>query len=78
METSPQLEPKRGFSLYNEATSFGIRERERVRKLLFRRRVEGWIGTFVVVLLVAFAVVALINTRVSLSDNPSIQGFRKK
>ena len=78
METSPQLEPKRGFNLYNEATSFGLRERERVRKLLLRRRVEGWVGTFIVVLLAAFAVVALATTRVSLSDNPSIQGFRKK
>jgi hypothetical protein len=78
VETSPQLEPKRGFSLYNEATAFGLRERERVRKLLLRRRVEGWVGTFVVVLLAAFAVVALVNTRVTLSDNPGIQGFRKK
>jgi hypothetical protein len=78
VETSERVEPKQPFSLYAQTTSFGLRERERVRRLLLRRRIESWVGTMVVVLLAACAVFALLNTRVTLSDNPSIQGFRKK
>ncbi len=70
--------PKRPFNFEVESAAFGLRERERVRRLLLRRKVEGWIGTIVVMVLVGCAIFALVNTRVTFSDNPNIQGFRSK
>ncbi len=56
-----------------------MRERQRVRRLFLRRKIENWIGTIVVVVLAACAVAALMNTKLMLSDNPATnQGFRKR
>ena len=78
LETSQEVQPKRPFSFEAESLAFGLRERARVRRMLLRQRVEIWIGTIVVVILAACAVWALMNTRFTFSDNPSIQGFRSK
>ena len=82
METSvvdsPPEPPKRSFTFEAEAAAFGLRERERVRRLLLRRKIENFIGTVVVLILAGCAVFALANTKMSLSDNPAIQGFRAK
>ncbi|HEX3696775.1 MAG TPA: hypothetical protein VH374_15450 [Polyangia bacterium] len=78
METSQEAHPAQPFSFESEAATFGLRERERVRRLLLRRKLENWIGTIVVIVLAGCAVWALTSTKVTLSDAPSIQGFRAK
>jgi len=79
VETSQEAPPKQPFSFEAESAAFGMRERQRVRRLFLRRKIENWIGTIVVVVLAACAVAALMNTKLMLSDNPATnQGFRKR
>jgi hypothetical protein len=78
VETSQEAQPAQPFS-FTEAATFGLRERERIRRLLLRRKFESWIGTIVVIVLAGCAVWALMGTpKVTLSDTPGIQGFRAK
>lgn len=57
-----------------------MRERQRVRRLLLRRKIGNWIGTVVVIVLAGCAVFALASasSKMTFSDNPNIQGFRGK
>ena len=79
-DSAQETQPKRPFIFEVESAAFGLRERERVRRLLLRRKIENWVGTIVVMILAACAVIALVTTttKLTLSDNPSIQGFRAK
>jgi uncharacterized membrane protein len=79
-DSSQETLPKRPFVFEVESAAFGLRERQRVRRLLLKRRIENWVGTAVVVILAACAVFALITTtsKMTISDDPSIQGFRAK
>jgi hypothetical protein len=78
VETSQEAPHKQPFSFEVESAAYGLRERQRVRRLFLRRKIENWIGTIVVVVLAGCAVLALMNTKLTLSDSPGIQGFRSK
>ena len=80
VEPSHETLPKRPFNFEAESAAFGLRERQRVRRLLLKRKIENWVGTIVVIVLAACAVFALVSatSKVTLSDNPGIQGFRTK
>ncbi|HVR61505.1 MAG TPA: hypothetical protein VMU50_06380 [Polyangia bacterium] len=80
VDPSTERQPKPSLRFEAESAAFGLRERERVRRLLLRRKIGDWIGTVVVFILAGCAVFALATatSKMSLSDNPSIQGFRGK
>lgn len=80
VEQSTETFTKRPFNFEAESAAFGLRERERVRRALLKRKIENWVGTIVVLVLAGCAVFALVSatSKITLSDDPSIQGFRAK